>query len=73
MKKDKWIDITKKKPEEGQIVLTTNHCHLDPAQERYYVVAKFENGYWFEPDTKESFFEPTHWMELFPPLYKETK
>lgn len=68
-----WIITEEREPKEGQVVLTTNHAYLDPANERYYVVAEFNDGDYIEPEDREIFFKPDYWCEIIGPEPPEVK
>jgi len=63
----KWTSV-ETLPEEGTQAVVTGWCgNLKSSGERFYAVAEFLGGDWYEKETGDKLYPPTHYMILEPP------
>jgi hypothetical protein len=60
-----WISIDERLPEHEAEVLVTGFEGNDPSKPRWTQIAHFhKEGSFYDHDTGEAFYPPTHWMPL---------
>lgn len=63
-----WIDAKQHpEPDDMQTILITGFIQNDPAKGRYYAVADFLEGMYYDPATGDDFYPPTHWATIYAP------
>lgn len=65
----RWISTDERLPEHGQAVFIAGHAYNDPARGFYYAVAHYHSdGMFYDAETGDDFYRPTHWAEITQPL-----
>jgi hypothetical protein len=58
-----WIDAKQSPvPDEFTNVLITGFIENDQSNGRFYAVANYCGGMYYDPDTGDDYYAPTHWM-----------
>ena len=66
-----WVKVEDRPPDEGELVVLTNHAFLNPSMIRYYCTGGISsNGGWYDPEDME-IFAPDFWMPI--PALPDTK
>jgi hypothetical protein len=63
-----WIDAKEAPvPDEVENILITGFIENDPAKGRFYAVAHYIEGVYYNPETGDDFYPPTHWATIYAP------
>ena len=63
-----WISIDERVPDHEQTVFIAGHAYNDPALGFYYAAAHYHSeGMFYDTETGDDFYRPTHWMEIVEP------
>jgi hypothetical protein len=61
-----WIDAARALPEQSQEVLITGfeRCRGEVTKRRFKVVATHMDGVFYNGETGDDYYPPTHWMAI---------
>lgn len=61
-----WISVSERLPNPGQTVLITgwSRCRGEPTNVRFTVIAAHIDGVFYNDETGDDYYPPTHWMDI---------
>lgn len=59
-----WISVEERLPADEETVFCTGFIGNDPANERWAEVASHQRGLFYDTETGDDFYPPTHWKPL---------
>ncbi|MBB5508098.1 DUF551 domain-containing protein [Paraburkholderia atlantica] len=64
-----WISVKDRLPKQNEVVVITGYsrCRGDVTDVRFTVMAVHMDGTFYNDETGDDFYPPTHWIEL-PPI-----
>jgi hypothetical protein len=63
-----WINVADRLPNQNQVVVITgwSRCRGEATNVRFDVIAVHLDGIFFNDETGDEFYPPTHWLEIPP-------